>query len=102
MNAILEILKKINPGIANNKLFKILEYAILALLLYGLYADATGSLSTAKAGRDQQIKGYAVQIGQNHTELYNMKEEIQQLREWNKALSTRINRLEDVAIRRGR
>lgn len=101
MNAILALLAKLNPGIQKNKLYKIAEYLVLAGLLYSLYADATGSLSTAKANRDEQIKGILVQSGVNHTLIYEMKEDIDQLRSWNKALSARINRLEDAAIRRG-
>ena len=106
MNAILELLKKINPGIANNKLFKIIEYVVLALLLYGLYADATGSLNTAKEGRDQQLLGIEAQIGFTNSTVYEMKDEIEQVRAWNKSISernkvleTRIHRLEDRALR---
>lgn len=92
MNAILEILKKINPGIASNKLFKVLEYAVLALLLYGLYADATGSLSTAKAGRDQQLLGIEAQIGFTNKTVYELKDDT-------KDLERRIHRLESRALR---
>jgi len=92
MNAILELLKKINPGIASNKLFKILEYAVLALLLYGLYADATGSLSTAKEGRDQQLLGIEAQIGFTNKTIYELKDQVEDLEQ-------RIHRLESRALR---
>ena len=99
MNAILEILKKLNPGFEKTTLYRLLEYVVLAVLLVGLWNDASESLSNAKAARDEQIKGYAVQIGVLHAENEAQKDEIENLRKWNKALSDRINRLEDVAIR---
>lgn len=94
MNAILALLAKLNPGIEKSKLYKIAEYLVLAGLLWSMYSDASNSLNQHKVNRDEQMKGYAVQIGQNHTELYNMKEELKQLQD-------RVNRLEDIALRRG-
>jgi hypothetical protein len=119
MNAILELLKKLNPGFEKSTLYKILEYVVLAVLLIGLYEDATGNLTTAKKSRDEQMKGYAVQLGVQRSELNDLKQDIEQLRGWNKsmterlnsqeksfhdrqaeALEHRINRLEDVAMKR--
>lgn len=99
MNAILSILEKLNPNFAKSTVYRILEYVVLALLLVGLWQDASDSLSNAKAARDEQIKGYAVQIGVLHAENEAQKEDIESLRNWNKALSARVNRLEDVAIK---
>lgn len=112
MNTILELLKKINPGIANNKLFRIVEYVVLALLLYGLYVDFTGNLTNsnnlieAKTSRDEQLKGYAVQLGIDRHEIYDLKDEVAGLRNWNKSmternkvLEQRIHRLEDRALK---
>ncbi len=99
MNAILSLLEKLNPNLAKSTAYKVIEYLVLAMLLYGLWQDASGSLSTAKAARDEQIKGYAVQIGVLHAENEAQKEDIESLRNWNTALSDRITRLEDVAIK---
>jgi hypothetical protein len=119
MNAILELLKKLNPGFEKSTLYKILEYVVLAILLVGLYEDATGSLTNAKKARDEQMKGYAVQLGVQRSELEDLKLDIERLRSWNKsmterlnsqekafrdrqaeALELRINRLEDAAMKR--
>lgn len=119
MNVILELLKKLNPGFEKTTLYKIIEYVVLAVLLVGLYEDATGNLTTAKKARDEQMKGYAVQLGVQRHELDDLKEDIERLRGWNKSmtarlnsqekefherqaqsLENRINRLEDAAIKR--
>jgi len=89
----------LNPGLEKTTLYRLLEYVVLAVLLVGLWNDASESLSYAKAARDEQIKGYAVQIGVLHAENEAQKDDIESLRKWNKALADRINRLEDVAIR---
>lgn len=68
MSAILELLKRLNPGLEKTTLYRLLEYVVLAVLLVGLWNDASESLSHAKAARDEQIKGYAVQIGVLHAE----------------------------------
>ncbi len=99
MNAVLTLLEKLNPNFAKSTVYKVIEYLVLGLLLFGMWEDATGSLSTAKASRDEQIKGYAVQIGVLHAENAAQKDDIESLRNWNKALAARINRLEDVAIK---
>ena len=91
---------------------------LLCATLAGMYSDLSSSLSTAKAARDEQIKGYAVQIGVLHSESESHKEDIEKLRGWLKnvtervnnqerealerqsaALENRINRLEDAAMR---
>lgn len=99
MNAILGLLQKLNPTLGKNVLFKVLEYAVLLIALYGLYADATGNLSNAKANRDEQMKGYAVQVGVNHTEVYILKHQVEDLEAANEKLEIRIHRLEERIIR---
>lgn len=100
MNAVLELLKKLNPGFEKSTLYKILEYVVLAALLIGLYEDATGNLSNAKASRDEQIKGYAVQIGVLHSEVDGLTADLEKLREWNKKLSERLNNQEKAFLDR--
>ena len=99
MNAILSLLEKLNPNFAKSTLYRILEYVVLAFLLVGLWTDISDNLTNAKSARDEQIKGYAVQIGILHSENEAQKDDIEGLRKWNKGLSDRINRLEDVAIK---
>lgn len=101
MNAILELIKRLNPNCEKTFIYRLLEYVVLAILLLGVWNDATQSLTSAKSARDEQIKGYAVQIGVLHAENDAQKDDIESLRKWNKALADRISRLEDVAIRRG-
>ncbi len=93
MNALLSLLARMNPGIEKSKLYKICEYLVLAGLLYSMYSDASNSLLQHKVNRDEQMKGVLVQIGQNHTELYDMKDQIKQL-------TDRVSRLEDIQLRR--
>lgn len=110
----LTVLKTLSPG-TNKPLFaKLLEYLVIGLMIYGVYADASASLSTAKAGRDEQMKGYSVQIGYQRTEIEklvlqqgldsaqikDLTEENGRLRNWLKSYGERINRLEDIAMRR--
>ena len=97
-------------------LYKFVEYLVIGLMIYGVYADASASLSTAKSNRDEQIKGYAVQMGYqrteleklvlqqglDHDEIAHLRAENESLRAWIKASSERINRLEDIALRRHR
>lgn len=114
LEAGLNILKTISPGTNKPLLTKLLEYLVIGLMIYGVYADASASLSTAKAARDEQIKGYSVQIGYQRTELEklvlqqgldsaqikDLTEENERLRNWLKSYGERINRLEDIAMRR--
>lgn len=117
LDAGLDALKKVLPDtVKQSPLYKIGEYMVIGLMIYGVYADATSSLATAKEHRDQQIKGYDVQIGYTRTqlelmitqqaldtqEIKDLKLENERLRAWLKSSSERINRLEDVAIRRAR
>jgi cell division protein FtsB len=76
MNPILDLLKKIHPGIQNNHLFKLLEYAALILMIYGVYVGASGDLSTAKHNRDEQITGIMAQVGFNHTQVEEIKDKL--------------------------
>jgi len=99
MNAILALLEKLNPNLAKSTVYRVIEYVVLALLLVGLWNDFTGNLDTAKLSRDEQIKGYAVQLGVAHSEIYALKDELEGMKKWNAALSARINCLEDVAIK---
>lgn len=96
-----EILAKINPGFEKTTIYRIMEYIVLAGLLYGLYADVTESLHMKSQGSAETLKGQMVQIGATRQLTADLEKEVNSLREWNKALSARVNRLEDVAIRRG-
>jgi hypothetical protein len=112
----LETLKTLSPSLGKSHLYKVLEYLVIGTMIYGVYADASASLTTAKAHRDEQIKGYSVQIGYTRTEIERialqqgldtqeiatLKAENERLRNWLKANTERVNRLEDVAIRRHR
>ena len=64
--------------------------AILAAL-FGTYMTLTNNLNTAKASRDEQMKGYAVQIGVLHSEVNGLKEDVDGLRKWNKSMADRLN-----------
>ena len=53
----LDALKSISGDTGKTSLLKKLaEYLVIGLMIYGVYADASGSLATAKANRDQEIK----------------------------------------------
>lgn len=99
MDALIKLLKELNPKMFKGKLGKLVEYTVLLALLYGVYLSSDDHLNTAKANRDEQIKGIMVQVGVSRSEIDSLKEDNQQLREWLKAMSARVNRLEDVAIR---
>lgn len=73
--------------------------AILAALV-GTYLSLSNNLTTAKAARDEQMKGYAVQIGVLHTEVNGLKEDVDNLRKWNKSLSERLNAQEKSELAR--
>jgi hypothetical protein len=77
-----------------------MEWIVMITMIYGVYASGSASLNAAKSNRDEQLRGYAVQMGINHAEIYALKEDAEQLRAWNRALSARINRLEDIALRK--
>lgn len=113
----LDALKNISGTEGKKSLLKKLaEYLVIGLMIYGVYADASANLTTAKTGGDEQLKGYAVQMGYTRTaveqvrlqealdseQIKDLTKENEQLREWLKALSARVNRLEDIAIRRAR
>ena len=100
MDALLKLLAKLNPKSSKSFAYKVMEWLVMLTMLYGVYASGSASLTAAKSNRDEQLRGYAVQMGINHAEIYALKEDAEQLRAWNKALSARINRLEDLALRR--
>jgi hypothetical protein len=98
--------------------------AIVASIV-GTYISLSNNLTIAKAARDEQMKGYAVQIGVLHSEVDGLQEELKdsitRLTNWNKSLTERlnnqekafrqqetnslqdrINRLEDAAMKRRR
>lgn len=93
-----ELVKRYCPELSKSYLYKVLELAIILSMIYGVYTSAADSLTRAKAGRDEQIKGYALQIGYNREQIEELKSEIEKLRMWNKALSERVFRLESAAI----
>lgn len=97
---LVELMAKVDPGFAKSTLYKVIEYGILAIMLYGLYADISGNLQDRTNGQDQAQQGYAVQIGVTRHQVQDLEQEVNHLRDWNKALSARVNRLEDVAIKR--
>jgi septal ring factor EnvC (AmiA/AmiB activator) len=73
--------------------------AIVAALI-GTYVTLSNNLTTAKAARDEQMKGYAVQIGVLHTEVNGLKEDIENMRKWNKSMSERLNAQEKSELAR--
>lgn len=94
--------------------------AIVAGII-GTYITLSNNLTVAKAARDEQMKGYAVQIGVLHSEVEGLKGDITRLTGWNKSLTERlntqersfieqesrslqdrVNRLEDAAMKRHR
>lgn len=98
--------------------------AIVASIV-GTYISLSNNLTIAKAARDEQMKGYAVQIGVLRSEVDGLQEELKdsitRLTNWNKSLTERlnnqekafrqqesnslqdrINRLEDAAMKRRR
>lgn len=64
--------------------------AIIAALV-GTYVTLSNNLTVAKAARDEQMKGYAVQIGVLHSEVDGLKEDLVGLRQWNKSMTDRLN-----------
>ena len=76
MNPILDLLRKVFPGIENSHLYKVLEYAVLIALIYGVYAGASGDLTTAKQHRDEQVTGIIAQVGFTNKEVQEIKEQL--------------------------
>jgi hypothetical protein len=72
----------------------------IAAALIGTYLTLTNNLTTAKAARDEQMKGYAVQIGVLHNEVNGLKEDIENMRKWNKSMSERLNTQEKAELAR--
>lgn len=72
----------------------------IAAALFGTYMTLTNNLNTAKASRDEQMKGYAVQIGVLHNEVNGLKEDVDNLRKWNKSMSERLNVQEKAELLR--
>jgi hypothetical protein len=72
----------------------------IAAALIGTYVTLTNNLNTAKAARDEQMKGYAVQIGVLHSEVNGLKEDIENMRKWNKSMSERLNNQEKSELLR--
>lgn len=68
--------------------------AIIAALV-GTYVTLSNNLTVAKAARDEQMKGYAVQIGVLRSEVDGLKEDLKEdlvgLRQWNKSMTDRLN-----------
>jgi len=110
-------LKEVLPeSLKTSPLYKISEYLVIGVMIFGVYSDASSSLAAAKEGRNQQLKGYDVQMGYTRTkveelitqqaldtqEIKDLKVENERLRAWMKASSERINRLEDISMRRPR
>jgi hypothetical protein len=110
-------LKEVLPeSLKKSPLYKLSEYLVIGAMIFGVYSDASSSLATAKEGRNQQLKGYEVQIGYTRTKveelitqqaldtqaIVELNAENERLRAWIKASSERINRLEDISMRRPR
>jgi len=76
MNPILELLRKVFPGIENSHLYKVLEYSVLIALIYGVYAGASGDLTSAKHNRDEQVTGIIAQVGFTNTQVQEIKEKL--------------------------
>jgi biopolymer transport protein ExbB/TolQ len=117
MNAILTFLLKLFPTlfpkVAEKKgaIATVVGALALCATLWGMYTDLSGNLSAAKAARDEQIKGYAVQIGVLHSEVNSLKERLaaeeedakekfNNFREWNKSISKRLNEQEQAELAR--
>jgi VIT1/CCC1 family predicted Fe2+/Mn2+ transporter len=71
--------------------------AIVAAII-GTYITLSNNLTIAKAARDEQMKGYAVQIGVLRSEVEGLKEDITRLTGWNKSLTERLNTQEKSFI----
>lgn len=94
--------KRVLSGVTEKKGLLATIGTIVAILaaLVGTYMTLTNNLNTAKASRDEQMKGYAVQIGVLHSEVNGLKEDIDNLRKWNKSMSERLNAQEKSELLR--
>lgn len=95
-------LKRLAGGAAENKwtLTRIATVVSIFAALFGVYITLSDNLTTAKAARDEQMKGYAVQVGVLHTEINGLKEDVERLTKWNKSLTERLNTQEQDNLRR--
>jgi hypothetical protein len=94
--------KRVLSGVTEKKGLLATIGTIVAILaaLVGTYMTLTNNLNTAKAARDEQMKGYAVQIGVLHNEVNGLKEDIEGVRKWNKSMSERLNAQEKSELLR--
>jgi len=94
--------KRVLSGVTEKKGLLATIGTIVAILaaLVGTYMTLTNNLNTAKAARDEQMKGYSVQIGVLHSEVNGLKEDIDNLRKWNKSMSERLNAQEKSELLR--
>ena len=94
--------KRVLSGVTEKKGLLATIGTIVAILaaLVGTYMTLTNNLNTAKASRDEQMKGYAVQIGVLHNEVNGLKEDVEGLRKWNKSMSERLNAQEKSELLR--
>jgi archaellum component FlaC len=94
--------KRVLSGVTEKKGLLATIGTIVAILaaLVGTYMTLTNNLNTAKAARDEQMKGYSVQIGVLHSEVNGLKEDVEGLRKWNKSMSERLNAQEKSELLR--
>lgn len=94
------------PDIKKNPVYKALEWLVILALIYTTYQQFASELFAAKTNRDEEIKGYSVQIGQNHQEIYDIKSELkaddEKLRKWMTSISERVYRLESHALNKNK
>lgn len=95
-------LKRLVGGAVESRwtLAKIGTVVSIVVALIGVYLSLSQNLTTAKAARDEQMKGYAVQVGILHTEVDGLKDDIERLSKWNKSLTERMNTQEEENLRR--
>lgn len=95
-------LKRLAGGASENKwtLARIATVVSIFAALFGAYISLSENLTTAKAARDEQMKGYAVQVGVLHAEVNGLKEDVERLTKWNKSLTERVNAQEQASLRR--
>jgi len=95
-------LKRLAGGAVESRwtLARIATVVSIFAAVFGVYLTLSQNLTTAKAARDEQMKGYAVQVGVLHTELNGLKDDIERLTKWNKSLTERMNTQEQASLRR--